>query len=145
MQKNNQLFFTNCKILKKLQNFCNYRFILTFISAGLMLPIQELRSEEIFLTCTGKFEINRGPLIEPDWETSYLTINLDGMQSIIDDKVIKKKGTTLIRRNSYIIKYKDNKNRDDRIYNINKTYGTYIVESPKINKMLIGTCQKGRG
>ena len=28
---------------------------------------------------------------------------------------------------------------------INKKYGTYIIEYPKRNRTLIGTCQKGRG
>ncbi len=50
-----------------------------------MIPIQSTKSHELFLKCTGKFEINRGELIKPDWETSYLRINLDGIKSLVDD------------------------------------------------------------
>ena len=122
-----------------------FRFILVLLSGVLLLPVQETRSEEIFLRCIGKFEINRGALIKPDWETSYLTINLDGLKSTIADKGIKRKGRTLIRRNSYTITHRDNRNRIRNIYKINRTYSTYIVESPQRNRTLIGTCQKGRG
>ncbi|WP_413677927.1 hypothetical protein [Prochlorococcus sp. MIT 0916] len=107
--------------------------------------MQKTRSEEIFLKCVGKYEINRGALIKPDWETSYLTINLDGFISTIDDKGIKKEGRTLIRRNSYTITQRDNRNSVEKIYKINGKYGTYSVASPQRNRTLIGTCQKGRG
>tara|TARA_Y100001968_G_scaffold16201_1_gene12905 strand:+ start:2276 stop:2626 length:351 start_codon:yes stop_codon:yes gene_type:complete len=115
------------------------------ISGLLFLPLQQTRSKEIFLKCIGKYEINRGPLIKPDWETSYLTINLDGLKSTIDEKGIKKEGRTMIRRNSYTITHRDNRNRVKNIYKINGTHGTYTVESPQRNKILLGTCQKGRG
>ena len=123
------------------------RFHLNFVLLlGLILvPLQQTRSEEIFLKCVGKYEINRGALIKPDWETSYLTINLDGLISTIVDKGIKKEGRTLIRRNSYTITQRDNRNSVRNIYKINGKYGTYSVESPQRYRTLIGTCQKGRG
>ena len=76
-----------------------FQFILVLLSGLLLIPLQQSRSEEIFLKCVGKYEINRGALIKPDWETSYLTINLDGLISTIHEKGIKKEGRTLIRRN----------------------------------------------
>ena len=121
------------------------RFILVLLSGVLLLPLQQIRSEEMSLKCTGKFEINRGALIKPDWETTYLTINLRGLISTIDEKGIKKEGRTLIRRNSYTITHRDNRNRVKNIYKINGTHGTYTVEYPQRNRTLIGTCQKGRG
>ena len=120
-------------------------FNLVLLSGLLLVPLQQNRSEELFLKCVGKYEINRGALIKPDWETSYLTINLDGLISTIDDKGIKKEGRTLIRRNSYTITQRDNRNRVRNIYKINGKYGTYSVESPQRYRTLIGTCQKGRG
>ena len=122
-----------------------FRFLLVLLSAVLFLPLHQTRSEEIFLKCIGKYEINRGALIKPDWETSYLRINLDGLISTINEKGIKKEGRTLIRRNSYTITHRDKRNRVNNIYKINGTHGTYTVESPKRNRTLIGTCQKGRG
>ena len=110
-----------------------------------MVPFQQNRSEELFLKCVGKYEINRGALIKPDWETSYLTINLDGLISTIVDKGIKKEGRTLIRRNSYTITHRDDRNSVMDIYKINGKHGTFSVESPQRNRTLIGTCQKGRG
>tara|TARA_B100000965_G_scaffold277957_1_gene235769 strand:+ start:4620 stop:4976 length:357 start_codon:yes stop_codon:yes gene_type:complete len=116
-----------------------------FLTGIILLPIQQAESEEIFLKCTGKFEINRGELIKPDWETSYLTINLDGLKSAIDDKGVKNIGSTMIRRNKYTITYKDNTNRIKSKYKIDGIHGTYIVEYPQKNRILIGTCQKSRG
>ena len=107
--------------------------------------MQQSRSEELFLKCVGKYEINRGALIKPDWETSYLTINLNGLISTIDDNGIKKEGRTLIRRNSYTITHRDKRNSVKNIYKINGKHGTYSVVSPQRNRTLIGTCQKGRG
>tara|TARA_B100000579_G_scaffold424750_1_gene429585 strand:+ start:379 stop:735 length:357 start_codon:yes stop_codon:yes gene_type:complete len=118
---------------------------LILLSGLLLLPFQQTKSEELFLKCTGKYEINRGALIKPDWETSYITINMDGLISIIEDKGIKKEGRTLIRRNSYTITQRDNRNSVKNIYKINGKHGTYTVESPQRNRTLIGTCQKGRG
>ena len=123
----------------------NFRCILVLLSGVLLLPLQQTRSEEIFLKCIGKYEINRGALIKPDWETTYLKISLDGLISTIDDKGIKKEGRTLIRRNSYTITQRDNRKRVKNIYKINGKHSTYTVESPQRNRTLIGTCQKGRG
>ncbi len=120
-------------------------FIFLFLIGALLLPIHLAKSEEIFLKCTGKFEIDRGGLIKPDWEISYLKINLDGLKSSIDDNGVKKEGRTLIRRNSYTITHKDNNNRIKTKYKIHGVHGTYLVDYPQRNKTLIGTCQKGRG
>ena len=122
-----------------------FHFNLVLLSGLLLVPLQQNRSGELFLKCVGKYEINRGALIKPDWETSYLTINLDGLISTIVDKGIKKEGRTLIRRNSYTITHRDNRNRVMNIYKINKKHGTYSIEFPQRNRTLIGTCQKGRG
>ena len=145
MNKNIQIIFFNFNNLTKSIQLQKFRFILVLISGVFLLPVKETRSEEIFLKCIGKFEIDRGALIKPDWETSYLTINLDGLESTIDDKGGKRKGSTLIRRNSYTITHRDNRNRIKNIYKINGTHGSYMVESPQSNRTLIGTCQKGRG
>ena len=145
MNKNIKILFPNLKNLTTTVQLQKVRFILLVLSGMLLLPAQQTRSEEIFLKCIGKFEINRGPLIKPDWESSYLTINLDGLKSTIDDKGIKKEGRTFIRRNRYTITHRDNRNSIKNIYKINETHGTYIVEYPQRNRTLIGTCQKGRG
>ena len=137
--------FPNINYLRSSTQLQKFRFIFVLLSGILLLQAQQARSDEIFLKCTGKFELNRGELIKPDWETSYLTINLDGLKSTIVDKGIRKEGRTLIRRNSYKITHKDNRNRVKNIYKINGKYGTYSVESPQRNRILIGTCQKGRG
>ena len=145
MNKNTQILipiFRNLIDPVKPQKF---HFLLVLLSGILLLPLQQTKSEDIFLKCTGKYEINRGALIKPDWETSYLTINLDGLISTIDEKGIKKEGRTLIRRNSYTITHRDNKNKVKNIYKINGSHGTYMVEFPQKNRILIGTCQKGRG
>ena len=143
------------KDIKILNHIINYllkyihpkkiHFYLVLLSGLLLVPLQQNRTEELFLKCVGKYEINRGALIKPDWETSYLTINLDGLISTIVDKGIKKEGRTLIRRNSYTITQRDNRNSVRNIYKINGKYGTYSVESPQRYRTLIGTCQKGRG
>ena len=145
MHKNIQRFLPNINNLTSSIQPQKFRFSLVLLSVVLLIPFPEARSEEIFLKCIGKFEINRGALIKPDWETSYLTINLDGLISTIVDKGIKKEGRTLIRRNSYTITQRDNRNSVRNIYKINGKYGTYSVESPQRYRTLIGTCQKGRG
>ena len=114
-----------------------FRFILFFLSGVLLLPLQQTRSEEIFLKCIGKFEVNRGALIKPDWETNYLAINLDGLISTIFDKGIKLYGRTLIRRNYYIITHRDKRNIIKNIYKVNLTHGTYTVEFPQSNRTFI--------
>ena len=145
MDQNIQILIPNFNNLIKSVKPKKFSFFLVLLSGALLLPLQQIRSEEIFLKCIGKYEINRGALIKPDWETSYLTINLDGLISTIHEKGIKKEGRTLIRRNSYTITQRDNRNRVKNIYKINGKHSTYTVESPQRNRTLIGTCQKGRG
>ena len=145
MNKDIKILITNIKYLIESIQTRRFHLNLVLLSGIIFLPLQQARSEDVFLKCTGKYEINRGALIKPDWETSYLTINLDGLKSTIDDKGIKKEGRTLIRRNSYTITQRDNRNSVRNIYKINGNHGTYSVESPQRNRTLIGTCQKGRG
>ncbi len=145
MNKLIQILIPNFNYLRNSLQHKKFRFFLVLLSGVLLLPLQKARSEDIFLKCIGKYEINRGALIKPDWETSYLTINLDGLKSTIDSKGIKKEGRTLIRGDSYTITHRENKNRVKTIYKINGTHGTYSVKSPQRNRTLIGTCQKGRG
>ncbi len=145
MNKNIQIFIPNLNNLLNSFYPNKFRVILILISGIFLIPLQQVKSEEIFLKCIGKYEINRGSLIKPDWETSYLRINLDGLISTIDDKGIRKEGRTLIRPNSYTITYRDDKNRVKKIFKINRNYGTYTVEFPQSSRTLIGTCQKGRG
>tara|TARA_B100000214_G_scaffold371783_1_gene348813 strand:- start:132 stop:569 length:438 start_codon:yes stop_codon:yes gene_type:complete len=145
MKKKIPLLIINCINLINSFKAKKYRFILALLSGVLLTPLQQIRSEEIFLKCTGKYEINRGALIKPDWVTSYLTINLDGLISTIDEEGIKKEGRTMIRGNSYTITHRDNRNSAKNTYKINGTHGTYTFKSSKNNRILIGTCQKGRG
>ena len=145
MNKDIKILIPNTNTLFKYIHPKKFHFNLVLLSGLLLVPLQLTRSEELFLKCVGKYEINRGALIKPDWETSYLTINLDGLISTIYDKGIKKEGRTLIRRNSYTITHRDNRNSVKNIYKINGNHGTYSVESPQRNRTLIGTCQKGRG
>tara|TARA_Y100001968_G_scaffold236316_1_gene219560 strand:+ start:337 stop:774 length:438 start_codon:yes stop_codon:yes gene_type:complete len=145
MNANKQVSKSNFNYSRTSFRLNKFRLILLFLSIVILSPIQLAKSEELFLKCTGKYEINRGELIKPDWEASYLEINLDGLISYIYDKGTKKKGRTLIRRNSYTITHRDNRNRVKTKYKIYSTYGTYIVNQPQINRTLIGTCQKGRG
>ena len=121
------------------------RSVVVLLAGSFLLHFQEAISGEVFLKCTGKYEINRGPLIKPDWVTSYLKVNLNGSISTINDKGDTKKGTTLIRNNYYTIIHRDNRNRIKNIYKINRTHGTYLFESPQSNRALIGTCEKSRG
>ena len=145
MNKKILILITNLNNLINSLKSQEFRNILILLSGVLLLPLQQIKSEELFLKCIGKYEINRGAIIKPDWETIYLTINMDGLISMIEDKGIKKEGRTKIRRNSYTITHRDNRNRVKKIYKINGTHGTYTVESPQRNRTLIGTCQKGRG
>ena len=145
MNKNIQVLIPNFNNIIKYCKTEKFRIILVLLSGVLLLPLQQTRSEEIFLKCIGNYEINRGALIKPDWETSYLTINLDGLISKIDDKGIIKEGWTLTRRNSYTITHRDNQYGVKNIYKIDRRYGTFTVKSPQRNRTLIGTCQKGIG
>ena len=139
------MLITNVNNIINSYSISKFRLILILLTGVLILPFQQSRSEELFLKCIGKYEINRGSLIKPDWETSYLTINLDGLMSIIEDRGIEKEGRTLIRANSYTITHRDKRNIVKNIYKINRRHRTYIVESPQRNRTLIGTCQKGKG
>mgnify|MGYP001215577409 CR=1 FL=1 len=145
MNKNIETLIPN--FIKLINSFKTQRFRLIFVLLPglLLLAVPETRSDEIFLKCTGKFEINRGALIKPDWETIYLKINLNGLMSTINDQGIETKGRTSIRRNSYTITNRDIRNRINKIYKVNGKHGIYIVETPQENRTLIGTCQKGRG
>ena len=145
MTTNNQISKTYLNSSRTSIQLKKFRLIILFVTGIILLPIQPSKSEEIFLKCTGKFEINRGKLIKPDWETSYLRINLDGIKSIIDDKGIKKEGRTLIRLNSYTITHRDINNEIEAIYKIKADNGNYLVDYPQRNRTLIGTCHKGRG
>tara|TARA_B100001029_G_C15020819_1_gene430436 strand:+ start:90 stop:527 length:438 start_codon:yes stop_codon:yes gene_type:complete len=145
MNINKQLSKTNIKYLISPLQMCKLRYILAFLSGLLLLPIQQVQSERIFLKCTGKFEIDRGELIKPDWETSYITINLDGLISSVFDNGVKKEGRTLIRRGTYIVTYRDSSNKIRTSYKIHGSHGNYIVYYPQSNRTLIGTCQKGKG
>ena len=145
MSANNQISFSIFDYIKTSFFTKNFSFILVVLAAMLLIPAKITKSEEIFLKCTGKFEINRGKLIKPDWEISYLTINLNGIKSFINYKGVKEEGRTLIRRNTYTITHRDKSNRIKAKYKINGTYGNYVVDFPKSNRTLIGTCQKGRG
>ena len=145
MNSNIQISFSNFDYIKTSFFTKKFFFTLVFLSGMLFLPAQITKSKEIFLKCSGKFEINRGKLIKPDWEISYLTINLNGLKSIIDYKGIKKEGRTLIRRNTYTITDRDKSNKIKAKYKINGKYGNYVVDFPNSNRTLIGTCQKGRG
>ena len=145
MKKNIKFLFNNITSLPNLDRFSKINTVLVLISGLYLLPIPQAKSEEIFLECTGTYEINRGPLIKPDWESSYLRINLNGLISTVDDQDGIKKGRTSISGKSYRITHRDNNGNIENIYKVNKTYGTYIVEYPKRNRTLIGTCQKSRG
>ena len=121
------------------------RLLLAILTTFLLVPSQSVISEEIHLICTGKFELNRGKLIKPDWETTYLSINRYGIISTIDDGLMIKKGRTFYRRGSYYITHRDKNRRVNAKYSVNKKLGNYSVEYPQENKLLIGTCEKGRG
>ena len=145
MNTNSNFLISKKNYFKSYFPLKKFRFLFLLLSGLILIPMPQSKSEEIFLKCTGRFEINRGALIKPDWETSYLTINLDGLKSKIYDKGIKKEGRTLITRNSYTITNRDNNYRIKASYKIHRTLRTYIVDYPQTNRKLIGTCQKGRG
>ena len=145
MNANNKNLKTNINYSIRYFRIDKFRFVFVLMTGLILFPIQLTKSEEIFLKCTGKFEINRGELIKPDWETSYLTINLVGLKSSIVDKGLQKEGRTSISGDSYRITHRDNRNRIKTRYKVNGKYGTYIVDYPQRNRTLIGTCQKSRG
>ena len=67
MNKNFQILFPNFNNLTTSIQFRKFRLILLLLSGLLFIEVQETKSEEIYLKCTGKFEINRGALIQPVW------------------------------------------------------------------------------
>ncbi len=143
--ENKQILTININNKKTSFQLQQLSLLMLFISSVSLLPIQLAKSEEIFLKCTAKFEINRGELIIPDWETSYLTINLNGLKSYINNKGIKKEGSTLIRGNYFTITHRDDSNKIKTKYKINGRNNNYTVNHPQHNRTLIGTCQKSRG
>ena len=145
MNTNKEISATHVNYLSTNSFINKFSIILIFLTGVSLIPIQATKSHELFLKCTGKFEINRGELIKPDWETSYLTINLHELQSYIDDNGIKKNGITMIKREKYTITHRDNNNRIRTKYKIDGIHGNYLVDYPQQNRTLIGTCQKGRG
>ena len=145
MKKNIEILFNKFFTFPTSIKLNKFRAIMVLTSGLYLIPLQQAKSEEIFLECTGTYEINRGPLIKPDWETSYLRINLKGLISTVDDQGGIKKGTTSIIGSYYRITHRDIRDNIKKIYKVNETYGTYIVEYPKRNRTLIGTCQKSRG
>ena len=145
MKKNIKFLFQKFTSFPNSNQFNIFRSVFVLFTGIYLLPFQQAKSDEIFLECIGTYEINRGPLIKPDWETSYLRINLNGLISTVDDQSGIKKGRTSTSGKSYRITHRDSKNNIENIYKINKTYGTYILEYPKKNRKLIGTCQKSRG
>ena len=145
MKKKIQILFNNLISFPNSNQLHFFRSVFVLLSGLYLLPLQQARSEEIFLECTGIYEINRGPLIKPDWETSYIRINLNGLMSTVNDQGDIKKGRTSINGKSYRVTLRDNKNKIKNIYKINEKHGTYIFKNPKRNRTLIGTCQKSRG
>ena len=109
-------------------------------------PIKEAKSEQIHLTCVGKFEIDRGPLIKPDWQRSYFTMNIEGIlrtpSTIISDGGFPKRGRTFLHKGAYHI---DHVGQDAEVltkYIVNLTTGNYLVNYTKEGRVLIGTCRK---
>ena len=145
MKKNIETLSNKFNCSPNSKQFNKFRNVLVLLLSLGLVQIQQAKSEEILLECTGTYEINRGPLIKPDWETSYLRINLKGLISTVDDQGGIKKGTTSISGNSYRVTHRDDNNKIENIYKINKKYATYIVENSKTNRTLIGTCQKSKG
>ena len=109
-------------------------------------PIQKAKSEEIHLTCIGNFEINRGPLIQPDWHRSYITMNIEGIlrtpSTMIYEGGFPKKGRTFFKNGSYYI---DHLGKEEEVlteYTVNLTHGNYSVSYKKEGRVLIGTCRQ---
>ena len=145
MKANMHYSIANNNYSRRSYRIKNLTFILLSLTGLIFYPIEIAKSEELFLKCTGKFEINRGALIMPDWEISYMTINLKGLISSIAEKGIKKEGSTLIRNNTYTITHRDIRKRIKTKYKINGNNGNYIVDYPQSNRTFIGTCEKGKG
>ena len=127
--------------------FRKLKFLKLFLLGLMILPLmQNAKSEEIHLICVGNFEINRGPLIKPDWQRSYLTMNLEGIlrtpSTLVYEGSFPKKGRTIYINGSYHI---DHLGKEEEVlteYIVNLTNGNYSVNYPKNGRMLIGTCRK---
>ena len=109
-------------------------------------PMQNAKSEEIHLICVGNFEINRGPLIKPDWQRSYLTMNIEGIlrtpSTMVYEGSFPKKGRTIFINGAYHIAHLGEQEEVLTEYIVNLTNGNYSVNYPKNGRMLIGTCRK---
>ena len=122
-------------------------FLKLFLFGLMVFPaIQNAKSEEIHLICVGNFEINRGPLIKPDWQTIYLTMNIEGIlrtpSTMVYEGSFPKKGRTIFRNGSYHIAHLGKEEEVLTEYIVNLTNGNYSVNYPKNGRMLIGTCRK---
>ena len=130
------------KIRLKRSNFYSI-FLFTLI---VFLPIQKIKAEEIYLTCIGNFEIDRGPLIKPDWKISYLTMNIEGIlrtpTTIINEGGFAKRGRTFFSNGSYHIDYLGKEEEVLTKYIVNVDNGNYLVSYPKNGRVLIGTCRE---
>ena len=73
MNKNKQTSLNINKYSSIYYRYLQYRHLFLFLTVGILIPFQEAKTEELHLKCTGNFEINRGELIKPDWELSYIT------------------------------------------------------------------------
>merc|ERR1712167_401735 len=98
----------------------------------MILPLmQNAKSEEIHLICVGNFEINRGPLIKPDWQRSHLTMNLEGIlrtpSTLVYEGGFPKKGRTLYINGSYHIAHLGKEEEVLTEYIVNLTNGNYSV------------------
>ena len=122
-------------------------FLKLFLFGLMVFPaIQNAKSEEIHLICVGNFEINRGPLIKPDWQTIYLTMNIEGIlrtpSTMVYEGSFPKKGRTIFRNGSYHIAHLGKEEEVLTEYIINLTHGNFSVRYPKEERVLIGTCRK---
>ena len=124
-----------------------FNFLKLFLFALIVfLPLQKAKSEEIHLVCVGNFEIDRGPLIKPDWQISYLTMNIEGIlrtpSTIISEGGFPKRGRTTFKNGSYHIAYLGKEEEVLIEYIVNLNNGNYSVSFPKKGRVLLGTCKK---
>ena len=102
------------------------------------------RGDEIYLKCIGKYELGRGKLIQPDWDETFLTINLNGLTSTIDDGGTIKKGRTAIKGNFYNITHYKNYKINIK-YKVSTDYKSFIVNYPQSNITILGQCSERFG
>ena len=127
--------------------FRKLKFLKLFLLGLMISPLmQNAKSEEIHLICVGNFEINRGPLIKPDWQRSHLTMNLEGIlrtpSTLVYEGSFPKEGRTTYINGSYHIAHLGKEEEVLTEYIVNLTNGNYSVNYPKNGRMLIGTCRK---